>query len=64
MAGAGEPPGSATGNCELEGSVEETDPLEEFIGAFESDVPDWADNHDKHLADIVMDTHDDESESR
>ena len=25
------------------------DPLEEFIGAFKSDIPDWADQHDKHL---------------
>ena len=25
------------------------DPLEEFIGAFKSDIPDWADRHDKYL---------------
>jgi hypothetical protein len=25
------------------------DPLEEFIGAFRSDVPDWANQHDKYL---------------
>ena len=25
------------------------DPLDEFVGAFRSDVPDWADNHDKYL---------------
>jgi len=25
------------------------DPLNEFVGAFRSDVPDWADNHDKYL---------------
>lgn len=25
------------------------DPVEPFIGAFRSDVPDWADQHDKYL---------------
>ena len=25
------------------------DPLEEFIGAFETQVPDWADQHDEYL---------------
>lgn len=25
------------------------DPFEKFIGAFRSDVPDWAENHDKYL---------------
>ena len=25
------------------------DLLDEFVGAFKSDVPDWADNHDKYL---------------
>ncbi len=25
------------------------DPLDKFIGAFRSNVPDWADNHDKYL---------------
>ena len=25
------------------------DPLDEFVGAVRSDVPDWADNHDKYL---------------
>jgi hypothetical protein len=25
------------------------DPLEDFIGVFHSDVPDWADEHDKYL---------------
>ncbi len=24
-------------------------PLDEFVGAFRSDVPDWADNHNKYL---------------
>ena len=30
------------------------DPLDEFVGAFRSDVPDWADNHDKYLGDNLM----------
>ena len=30
------------------------DPLEEFIGAFFSDIPDWADQHDKHLGQSLM----------
>ncbi len=25
------------------------DPVEEFIGAFDSEVPEWADRHDEHL---------------
>lgn len=25
------------------------DPLEHFIGAFPSDIPDWADQHDKYI---------------
>ena len=25
------------------------DSLDEFVGAFRSDFPDWADNHDKYL---------------
>lgn len=27
----------------------EDDPIEKFIGAFQSDIPDWADQHDKYL---------------
>ncbi len=27
----------------------EDDPIEKFIGAFRSDNPDWADQHDKYL---------------
>ena len=30
------------------------DPLDEFVGAFRSDVPDWADNHDKYLGENLM----------
>ena len=26
-----------------------SDPLDKFIGAFKSDIADWADNHDKYL---------------
>ncbi|MBA2692375.1 MAG: hypothetical protein H0U65_07770 [Rubrobacter sp.] len=25
------------------------DPVEEFIGAFDSKVPEWADRHDEHI---------------
>lgn len=30
------------------------DPFEKFIGSFRSDVPDWADNHDKYLGENLM----------
>ena len=30
------------------------DSLDEFVGAFRSDVPDWADNHDKYLGENLM----------
>ena len=30
------------------------DPLEKFIGALKSDIPDWADQHDKHLGQSLM----------
>jgi len=30
------------------------DPLEEFIGAFHSDVADWADQHDKYLGQALI----------
>lgn len=30
------------------------DPLDKFVGAFKSDVPDWADNHDKYLGENLM----------
>jgi hypothetical protein len=38
----------------------EVDPLEKHIGAHPSLVADWADQHDKHLADMAMETHNDE----
>lgn len=31
------------------------DPVENFIGAFSSSVPDWADQHDAYLGQAVMD---------
>ncbi len=30
------------------------DPLEEFIGAFPSNIPDWADQHDKYFGQTLM----------
>jgi hypothetical protein len=30
-------------------SKQEKDPLDEFVGIIRSDIPDWADNHDKYL---------------
>lgn len=38
-------------NGNSNGSVE--DPLDKFVGAFSSDVPDWADNHDKYLGESL-----------
>jgi len=35
------------------------DPLEKHIGALRSNVPDWADEHDKYLGDDLMESHDD-----
>jgi hypothetical protein len=32
------------------------DPLEEFIGAFSSNVPNWADDHDYYLGRLIMET--------
>jgi len=34
----------------------EIDPLEKFIGAFKSNIPDWADEHDKYLGQSAMET--------
>ena len=31
------------------------DPLEPFIGAFRTDLPDWANQHDQHLGKALMD---------
>ena len=30
------------------------DPLDEFVGAFDSGGMDWADNHDKYLGESLM----------
>jgi hypothetical protein len=30
------------------------DPVEDFIGAFHSDIPDWADQHDKYLGQALI----------
>jgi hypothetical protein len=35
------------------------DPLEEFIGSFTSDLPDWTEKHDEYLGQILM--HSDEA---
>ena len=35
-------------------SAQIEDPLDKFVGAFKSDVPDWADNHDKYLGENLM----------
>jgi len=32
------------------------DPLEEFIGAFSSGVPRWADEHDQHIGKSILET--------
>ncbi|MSQ95205.1 MAG: hypothetical protein EXR98_11705 [Gemmataceae bacterium] len=33
------------------------DPLEKWIGTLRSNVPDWADQHDKYLGEGLMETH-------
>jgi len=30
------------------------DPLESLIGAFHSNIPDWADQHDKYIGDTLL----------
>jgi len=30
------------------------DPLEKFIGALKSDIPDWADQHDKYIGEALI----------
>lgn len=29
------------------------DPFEKFIGSLETDIPDWADNHDKYIGEAL-----------
>jgi len=31
-----------------------SDPVEKFIGAFSSNIPDWADQHDKYIGQVLM----------
>jgi hypothetical protein len=38
------------------------DPVEQFIGAFASDVPDWTMQHDEYLGQALMDDHRPESD--
>ena len=38
------------------------DPLEQFIGAFPSDIPDWADEHDKYLGQAILEQGNDADE--
>lgn len=33
---------------------QEIDPLEKFIGAFDSNIPDWADEHDKYIGQSLL----------
>lgn len=35
------------------GTKQSEDPLDKFLGAFRSDVPDWAENHDKYLGESL-----------
>ena len=35
-------------------SVAIDDPFEKFIGSLHTDVPDWADNHDKYIGEQLM----------
>lgn len=39
------------------------DPMEQFIGSIRSDIPDWADQHDKYLGEELLNTHDAKSGS-
>lgn len=32
------------------------DPVERFIGAFKSSVPDWADHHDTYIGSVIMES--------
>ncbi|GAX40621.1 hypothetical protein NIES4075_15870 [Tolypothrix sp. NIES-4075] len=32
------------------------DPLEKFIGAFSSNIPDWADQHDRYIGQSLINT--------
>jgi hypothetical protein len=30
------------------------DPLEKYIGAFRSDIPDWAEEHDRYIGEAIL----------
>jgi aryl-alcohol dehydrogenase-like predicted oxidoreductase len=40
---------------EAAGSGSNHDPVENFIGALRSNIPDWADQHDKYLGQALTD---------
>lgn len=35
-----------------------SDPLDNFIGAFNSEIPDWTSRHDDYLSAALLETHD------
>lgn len=35
-----------------------SDPLDAFIGAFKTDIPDWTNRHDEYLSASLLETHD------
>lgn len=35
-----------------------SDPLDAFIGAFRSEIPDWTSQHDEYLGDTFLETRD------
>ncbi|MBD2654033.1 hypothetical protein H6G45_11155 [Synechocystis sp. FACHB-383] len=35
------------------------DPVDEFIGAFQSNIPDWGENHDYYLSQELQENHHD-----
>jgi hypothetical protein len=40
----------ATGLLEKDLQIIDDDPVDEFIGAFQTNIPDWGQNHDYYLA--------------
>jgi hypothetical protein len=38
--------------------TQSSDPLDSFIGAFKSDIPDWTSRHDEYLGATLLETHD------
>ena len=39
-------------------SSQVTEPLDAFIGAFNSDIPDWTSRHDEYLGAALLEAHD------